>query len=129
MHEDETLMPSLKGARVLVVQNDLFVAADLDLMIDEAGGRVVALTTSPEDAISLLDQEPIDIAIVDSNLGDAASVLEALNRRGTPYVGFPETATAHTPPAQFSPWAWGLVTALAVGLKLMPALEQTQFLL
>jgi hypothetical protein len=39
MHEDETLMPSLKGARVLVVQNDLFVAADLDLMIDEAGVR------------------------------------------------------------------------------------------
>jgi|1186.fasta_scaffold316170_1 DNA-binding NarL/FixJ family response regulator len=131
MHGNETAMPSLKGARVLVVQNDPFVAADVDLMIDEAEGEVVALATSPKDALWLLDHESIDTAVVDPNLGDheAASVMEALSNRGIPFVAYPETSTANTSPAQSSPWARGLVTALAIGLKLMPALEQTQFLI
>ena len=43
MHDDQIELPSLNGARVLVVQNDPFIAADLDLMIDDAGGKVVAL--------------------------------------------------------------------------------------
>jgi hypothetical protein len=42
MHDDQIELPSLNGARVLVVQNDAFIAADLDLMIDDAGGKVVA---------------------------------------------------------------------------------------
>ena len=67
MHGDEMVMPSLMGARVLLVQNDPFVAADLDLMIDEAEGKVVAIATSREDALSLLDHEPVDIAIIDPN--------------------------------------------------------------
>jgi DNA-binding NarL/FixJ family response regulator len=85
MHDDEMLMPSLKGACVLVVQNDPFVAADLDLIIDEAeGGEAVTIATSREDALSLLNHESVDIAIVDPNLGDgeAASLIQALNRRG-----------------------------------------------
>ena len=131
MHGDEVVMPSLKGARVLVVQNDPFVAADLDLMIDEAEGKVVAIATSREDALSLLDHEPVDIAIVDPNLGDgeAASVVAALNRRGVPFVTYPASIPANTLPAPSSPWAWSLVTALVIALKLMPALEQTQFLM
>jgi CheY-like chemotaxis protein len=131
MHDDEMAMPSLNGARVLVVQNDPFVAADLDLMIDEAEGKVVAIATGREDALSLLNHEPVDIALVDPNLGDgeAASLIEALNRRGVPFVTYPAAMAANTPPAPCSPWAWSLVTALAIALKLMPALEQTQFLM
>src|SRR5215207_1375220 len=75
MHGDEMVIPSLKGARVLVVQNDPFVAADLDIMIDEAEGKVVALATSREDAVSLLDHEPIDIAICRSESGRWRSCL------------------------------------------------------
>jgi DNA-binding NarL/FixJ family response regulator len=95
MHGDEMVMPSLKGARVLVVQNDPFVAADLDLIIDEAEGKVVAIATSWEDALSLLDHEPVDIAIVDPNLrdGEAASVIATLNRRGVPFVTYASVKT------------------------------------
>jgi hypothetical protein len=39
MHDDQIELPALNGARVLVVQNDPFIAADLDLMIDDAGGK------------------------------------------------------------------------------------------
>ena len=100
-------------------------------MIDEADGKVVALASSREDALSLLNHEHVDIAIVDPNLGDgeAAFVIETLNRRGVPFISYRAAMAANTSPAPFSPWAWSLVTALAIGLKLMPALEQTQFLI
>ena len=129
MHDDQIELPSLNGARVLVVQNDPFIAADLDLMIDDAGGKVVALAANRDDALSLLG-EPIDAAVVDANLGDggAASLIEALNRRDIPFVIYPPSSSAQAASAQCSPWAWGILAALAVALKLMPALEQTPFL-
>ena len=91
MHDEQIELPSLNGARVLVVQNDPFIAADLDLMIDDAGGMVVALAASGDDALSLLGREPIDAAVVDPNLGDgeAASLIEALNRRDIPFRDLP----------------------------------------
>jgi CheY-like chemotaxis protein len=130
MHDDQIELPALNGARVLVVQNDAFIAADLDLMIDDAGGKVVALAASRDDALFLLGREPIDAAVVDPNLGDgeAASLIEALNQREIPFVIYPPSISAQTSPVPYSPWACGIVAALAVALKLMPALEQTQFL-
>jgi DNA-binding NtrC family response regulator len=128
MHDDQIELPALNGARVLVVQNDPFIAADLDLMIDEAGGKVVALAASRDDALCLLGREPVDAAVVDPNSGDgeAASLIEALNRRDIPFVIYPPSSSASS--TQCSPWAWGIVAALSIALKLMPALEQTQFL-
>jgi hypothetical protein len=129
MHDDEMMMPCLNGSRVLVVQGDPFIAADLDLMIDDAGGKVVALATRGEDALFLIGHEPIDAAVVDPDLGDcgSASVTEALSRRNIPFVTYPPSSSPQG--SLCSPWAWGLVAALAIALKLMPALEQTQFLI
>ena len=131
MHDDQIELPALNGARVLVVQNDQFIAADLDLMIDDAGGKVVALAASRDDALSLLGREPIDAAVVDPNLGDgeAPSLIEALNRREIPFVIYPPSTSAQASSVPCSPWACGIVAALAIALKLMPALEQAQFLL
>ena len=96
MHDDQIELPALNGARVLVAQNDPFIAADLDLMIDDAGGKVVALAASRDDALFLLRREPIDAAVVDPNLGDgeAASLIEALNRRDIPFVIYPPSISA-----------------------------------
>ena len=131
MHDDQIELPALNGARVLVVQNDPFIAADLDLMIDDAGGKVVALAASRDDALFLLGREPIDAAVVDPNLGDgeAASLIEALNRREIPFVIYPPSTSAQASPVPCSPWGCWIVAALAIALKVMPALEQTQFLL
>jgi CheY-like chemotaxis protein len=130
MHDDQ-MLPALNGARVLVVQNDPFIAADLDLMIDDAGGKVVALAASRDDALFLLGREPIDAAVVDPNLGDgeAASLIEALNGREIPFVIYPPSTSAQASPVPCSPWGCWIVAALAIALKVMPALEQTQFLL
>ena len=91
MHDNEIELPSLNGARVLVAQNDQFIAADLDLMIDDAGGKVVALAANRDDALSLLGREPIDAAVVDPDLGDgeAASLIEALNQTRNPFRDLP----------------------------------------
>jgi CheY-like chemotaxis protein len=131
MHDDQIELPALNGARVLVVQDDPFIAADLDLMIDDAGGKVVALAASRDDALFLLGREPIDAAVVDPNLGDgeAASLIEALNRREIPFVIYPPSTSAQASPVPCSPWGCWIVAALAIALKVMPALEQTQFLL
>src|SRR5215208_6565231 len=85
---EQKSVPSLNGARVLVVQNDPFIAADLDLMVEDAGGEVVALAGSLHDALTLLRQEPIDAAIVDPDLGEGegAFVVEELKRRDIPFV-------------------------------------------
>ena len=125
MHDNEIELPSLNGARVLVAQNDQFIAAD------QAGGKVVALAANRDDALALLGREPIDAAVVDPNLGDgeAASLIEALNRREIPFVIYPPSTSAQASSAQCSPWACGIVAALSIALKLMPALEQAQFLL
>jgi CheY-like chemotaxis protein len=130
MHDDQIELPSLNGARVLVVQNDAFIAAELDLMIDEVGGKVVALAASRDDALCLLRRESIDAAVVDPNLGDgeAATLIEALNRRDIPFVIYPPSISAQAP-VPCSPWGCGIVAALSIALKLMPALEQAQFLL
>ena len=130
MHDAEMAMPSLNGARVLVVQSDPFIAADLDLMIDDAGGKVVALAANRDDALSLLRREPIDAAVVDPNLGDGevASLIESLNRREISFVIYPPSISAQASPVPCSPWGCGIVAALAIALKLMPVLEQAQFL-
>jgi hypothetical protein len=129
MHDDQIELPALNGARVLVVQNDPFIAADLDLTIDDAGGKVVALAAAGrDDALSLLGREPIDAAVVDPNLGDGDAASLALNRRDIPFVIYPPSSSAQASSAQCSPWAWAIVAALSIALKLMPALEQAQFL-
>ena len=64
--QEDCLTPPLNSARVLVIENDPFVAAELDLLVEDAGGEVVALAGSHRDALTLLGREPVDAAIVAS---------------------------------------------------------------
>jgi DNA-binding NarL/FixJ family response regulator len=130
--EVEDTLPNLHGARVLVVQNDPFVAADLDLLIDEAGGTIVALTHSERDALFLLGREPVDAAIVDPNLaeGEAATVMWALESREIPFVIYSPKATGHDVSAYVSKAAWPFIAALGIALELAAEIaEPFQFLL
>jgi len=78
----------LDGARVLVVAGDIFVAADLDLLIDEANGVTAALAVSEREALMLLGRKRIDAAVVSPPLQEGAmrTVLDALVREGIPFV-------------------------------------------
>jgi hypothetical protein len=90
--EEDCLMPPLNGARVLVIENDPFVAAELDLLVEDAGGEVVALAGSHRVALTLLGREPVDAAIVGRDLpeGEGTSIGEELG--GAASLGVPSLA-------------------------------------
>src|SRR5688572_13880045 len=97
MHQNANRESPLRGARVLVVHADPFVAAHLDLMVEEAGGEVVAIVTSPEDALMALQQEPIEAVIIDPLVGEdgegVLSIEQELNRLGIPFAHYARMTT------------------------------------
>ena len=81
--------PLLAGRRVLVVEDEYFLADELDQALQAAGVTVVGPTSSIEAALDLLDDAvPPDLATVDVNLGGemAYPVADALLARGVPFL-------------------------------------------
>ncbi|WP_296597773.1 HWE histidine kinase domain-containing protein [Phenylobacterium sp.] len=89
---------SLKGARVLIVEDAVLLALELETGLSEAGAQVVGPAYELEEAMALLDQ-PIDAAVLDANLNgrSVTPVAEVLHQRGIPFVfatGYGETGGA-----------------------------------
>ena len=59
----------LKGLRILLVEDDFFLATDAAMTIERAGGKVVGPFATVEDARDALDAKGADLAIIDINLG------------------------------------------------------------
>ncbi len=75
--------------RVLVVEDEYFVADDLALAFEELGAEVVGPVPTRDKALAVLDSgTAIDVAVLDINLqGEAAfPVADALIERGIPFV-------------------------------------------
>jgi PAS domain S-box-containing protein len=89
---------SLKGARVLIVEDAVLLALELETGLSDAGAEIVGPAYELEEAMALLDR-PIDAAVLDANLNgrSVTPVAEALARRGVPFVfatGYGETGGA-----------------------------------
>lgn len=82
-----THMP-LDGLRILIVEDDYYLAADNALTIEAAGGTVVGPFATAEDARNALDSERTDLAIIDINLGAGPSFAFArhLDQVGMPFL-------------------------------------------
>ena len=97
---DGSLQPTLHDRRVLVVEDEYFVADDIARALSKAGAEVVGPVPTREEALGLLSSGArIDAAVLDINLrGDMAyPVADALRERGVPFVfatGYGETAGA-----------------------------------
>jgi PAS domain S-box-containing protein len=78
---------SLKGARVLIVEDAVLLAMELESGLSEAGATVIGPAYELEEALALLDQ-PIDAAVLDANLNghSVSPVAEALKARNVPFV-------------------------------------------
>src|SRR5688500_18943579 len=76
----------LTGLRVLVVEDEPIVAADLAEIVREGGAEVVGPCSSVAQARQLARDPRLDAAILDVNLsdGDLTPVLEALIARAVP---------------------------------------------
>lgn len=59
----------LNGLRILVVEDDYFLATDAAMTIEDAGGKVLGPFATAEDARDALDTNGADLAIIDINLG------------------------------------------------------------
>ena len=76
------------GLRVLLVEDQLLVARDIEAMLLELGCIVVGPVGRLSQALPLATTEPLDAAILDVNLDDgtAAPLAAELARRRIPFV-------------------------------------------
>ncbi len=99
----ETVAPfsggsNLRGARVLIVEDAVLLAMELEMGLSEAGAVIIGPAYELEDATALLDQQ-IDAAVLDANLNGHAvtPIAEVLAARKIPFVfatGYGETVGA-----------------------------------
>ncbi|WP_354668907.1 HWE histidine kinase domain-containing protein [Caulobacter sp. RL271] len=80
--------PALRDQRVLIVEDEAVVAMELTRVLTAAGAKVVGPAGTIEEALNLLDDQPIDRALLDVNLGGRpiTPVAKALSRRRIPFV-------------------------------------------
>ena len=77
----------LKRANVLIVEDAVLLALELETALSDAGAQVVGPAYELSEALDLLDQ-PIDAAVLDANLNgrSVAPVAQVLTDRGIPFV-------------------------------------------
>jgi len=78
----------LKGVRVLIVEDDFFVADFTQSLLEELGCAVIGPAGSQSDALALIEGEEPDLAVLDVNLEgeDVGVVAEALRTRSIPFI-------------------------------------------
>ena len=78
----------LNHVSVLVAEDQPFIALDLALAVEDAGGKVVGPAASCEEALALLANGTVAAAILDVNLvdGDCSLLVEALVSLDVPFI-------------------------------------------
>ena len=78
----------LAGLRVLVVEDELLLAMDYEEILVDAGCTVIGPVARQAGALTLLERELPDAAVLDLNLAGERStrLAEALTARGVPFV-------------------------------------------
>lgn len=118
----------LRGKRVLVVEDEMLVALNLEDLLVDLGAEVVGPAMRLETALDLARSERLDVAVLDINLhgGRSYPVAEVLRDRGLPFIfatgyGHAEgsEAFAHVPtltkPYRSGELAAALAEAIAAG--------------
>jgi DNA-binding response OmpR family regulator len=88
MTTDEQRCSSLSGCRVLVLEDEYFLAADLKKALSAAGAEVIGPIADFDSAHNQAAEGGFDVAIIDINLFDRAtySIADALQRAKVPFV-------------------------------------------
>ncbi|MGM4918845.1 HWE histidine kinase domain-containing protein [Tardiphaga sp. 813_E8_N1_3] len=94
---DDKPMASMRGLKVLMVEDQLLIAMDVETMLTQEGAASVETASSVKEALIALTMMRPDVAILDVNLGNGSSVpvAQALRERGIPFVfatGYGETS-------------------------------------
>ena len=78
---------TLTGKRILIVEDEYFIAADLRRALTREGAEIVGPVGNLEAGLNLAD-EPIDAAVLDVNLEETHSypIADRLKARNVPYM-------------------------------------------
>ena len=81
-------MSKLSGRRVLVVEDETLVAMLVEDTLLDAGAQVMGPVATVSEALSMLERELPDLAVLDLNLAGETSepIADALRARGVPFV-------------------------------------------
>ncbi|MFI4934167.1 MAG: PAS domain-containing protein [Caulobacterales bacterium] len=77
----------VKGRRILIVEDAVLLALELEAGLTEAGAQVVGTAADIEEALRLIDTS-FDVAVLDANLNGVSvtPVAEALSARGKAFI-------------------------------------------
>lgn len=80
---------AISGRRVLVVEDEAMVSMFIEDALQMLGCEVVGIAARVDEAMMLIEQQQIDAAVLDINLGrgrDSYPIAETLAARGVPFV-------------------------------------------
>ena len=85
---DSEQTPQMEGLRVLVVEDEALVALQLEDLLTEQGCIVVGPASRVRQALKLLNDHPVDAAVLDLNIAGELvyPVADELTNRGLPYI-------------------------------------------
>lgn len=95
--------PSLSGQRVLVLEDDFYLAQDATTALREAGAEVIGPFAKSADAMAAFNSQSLTAAMLDINLGAGPTfeLASAMREAGTPFIfvtGYDKAAI----PAEFA---------------------------
>lgn len=78
----------LTGLRVLLVEDEMLVCMNIEDMLTSLGCQVVGPAAKVSQALTILQNETPDIAVLDVNLGSEKSyaIADRLSEQGTPFL-------------------------------------------
>ena len=88
MEENPQPGPGLRGARILIVEDEYYLADDLASALRSAGAEIVGPAGTLEEAQAFVEGDGFDCAVVDMNLrGDMAfPIADRLREAGIPFL-------------------------------------------
>ncbi len=81
-------VPVLRGARVLIVEDDILLLMELETILQEAGAELAGCCRSVAEAVAIAARGGIEAAILDVRIGreTIAPVARELAGHGTPFI-------------------------------------------
>jgi len=78
----------LSGRRILVVEDEMLILMMIEGILEDLGCRSVTGAATVKKAVSLIESESFDAAMLDMNLGgeDSSRVADVLSERGVPFI-------------------------------------------
>lgn len=95
----------MAAQRLLVVEDELLVALDIESILNEAGMVVIGPASSAGEALELIAGSPLDAALLDANLSGEpiTAVVQALSERCIPFAYVTGYGRESLPPAYPAP--------------------------